>query len=52
MGTALFRLEAHIVFTSLLMRFPNLRLIDGQPPVWRTNNLQFRGLKTIHVELH
>ncbi|KAA6167455.1 cytochrome P450 [Pseudomonas veronii] len=52
MGTALFRLEANIVFTSLLMRFPNLRLIDGQPPVWRTNNLQFRGLKTIHVELH
>ena len=52
MGSALFRLEANIVFTSLLARFPTLRLIDERPPVWRANNLQFRGLKTIHVELY
>lgn len=51
MGTQLFRLEAKIVFSCLLQRFPALSLIDRQPPSWRTNSLQFRGLETLHVEL-
>ena len=51
LGPALFRLEAEVVFTRLLQRFPTLRLSEKKPPVWRTNNLQFRGLKTLHVEL-
>lgn len=51
LGPALFRIEAECVFSSLLGRFPNLRFIDKKPPVWRTNNLQFRGLKSIYVEL-
>lgn len=51
MGTALFRLEAEIVFTSLFKRFPDLKLIEGRPAVWRTNNLQFRGLKTLPIDL-
>ncbi|UHH33107.1 cytochrome P450 [Pseudomonas veronii] len=51
LGPALFRLEAEVVFSSLLKRFPNLRLLEKKPPVWRTSNLQFRGLKTLHVEL-
>lgn len=51
MGTALFRLEAEIVFTSLLKRFPDLHLIARRPVTWRNNNLQFRGLKTLPVDL-
>jgi cytochrome P450 PksS len=51
MGTALFRLEAEIVFTSLLKRFPHLHLIARRPATWRNNNLQFRGLKTLPVDL-
>lgn len=51
MGTLLFKLEAKIVFTRLLQRFPDLRLIETQPPAWRTNSLQFRGLSHIHVTL-
>ena len=51
MGTLLFKLEAKIVFSRLLQRFPDLRMLDDQPPVWRTNSLQFRGLSHIHVVL-
>jgi cytochrome P450 len=51
MGTALFRLEAEIVFTSLFQRFPELSLIKDKPAIWRTNNLQFRGLKTLPIDL-
>ncbi|WCM48772.1 cytochrome P450 [Pseudomonas sp. WJP1] len=51
MGTALFRLEAEVVFTSLFKRFPALRLIEQQPAIWRTNNLQFRGLKSLPIDL-
>ncbi|MBN3865135.1 cytochrome P450 [Pseudomonas frederiksbergensis] len=51
MGTALFRLEAEIVFTSLFKRFPKLSLIAGKPAIWRTNNLQFRGLKELPIDL-
>ncbi|WP_426234249.1 cytochrome P450 [Pseudomonas sp. TWP3-2] len=51
MGTALFRLEAKIVFTSLFKRFPQLSLIAQKPPEWRTNNLQFRGLKSLPIDL-
>lgn len=51
MGTALFRLEAEVVFTSLFKRFPELKLIADKPAVWRTNNLQFRGLKSLPIDL-
>ncbi|WP_347168780.1 cytochrome P450 [Pseudomonas salmasensis] len=51
MGTLLFKLEAKIVFSRLLQRFAHLRLINGKPPTWRTNSLQFRGLSHIHVAL-
>lgn len=51
MGTSLFRLEAEIVFTSLLKRFPDLQLIARRPAKWRNSNLQFRGLKTLPVDL-
>ncbi|AZE61149.1 MULTISPECIES: cytochrome P450 [Pseudomonas fluorescens group] len=51
MGTLLFKLEAKIAFTRLLQRFPDVRLIDEQPPAWRTNSLQFRGLSHIRVAL-
>jgi len=52
MGTLLFKLEARIVFSRLLQRFPRLRLGDGQRPAWRTNSLQFRGLSHIRVVLN
>ena len=51
LGTVLFRLEAKIVFTSLLQRFPDLHLITHRPATWRNSNLQFRGLKTLPVDL-
>lgn len=51
MGTLLFKLEAKVVFSRLLQRFPHVRLIRSQPPAWRTNSLQFRGLSHIHVAL-
>lgn len=51
MGTALFRLEAEVVFTSLFKRFPELSLNAQKPAVWRTNNLQFRGLQSLPVDL-
>lgn len=51
MGTALFRLEAEVVFTSLFKRFPDLQLIADRPAIWRTNNLQFRGLKSLPIDL-
>lgn len=51
MGTALFRLEADIVFTALFKRFPDLRLMPHKPAIWRTNNLQFRGLKSLPIDL-
>jgi cytochrome P450 PksS len=51
MGTALFRLEAEVVFTSLFKRFPKLSLIAEKPAIWRDNNLQFRGLKELPIDL-
>jgi cytochrome P450 PksS len=51
MGTALFRLEADIVFTALFKRFPDLNLMADTPAIWRTNNLQFRGLKSLPIDL-
>lgn len=51
MGTVLFRLEAEIVFTLLLTRFPGLSLMTDKPAIWRENNLQFRGLKSLPIDL-
>lgn len=51
MGRLLFKLEANILFSALLQRFPHMHLIKGQPPRWRDNSLQFRGLSRIQVDL-
>lgn len=51
MGRLLFKLEAKILFTTLLRRFPHMHLIKGRPPLWRGNSLQFRGLSRIQVDL-
>ncbi|WP_219097385.1 cytochrome P450 [Pseudomonas sp. UMAB-40] len=51
MGTALFRLEAEVVFTLLFQRFPELSLIADKTAIWRDNNLQFRGLKSLPIDL-
>lgn len=51
MGTVLFKLEAEIVFTLLLTRFPGLSLMADKPAIWRENNLQFRGLKSLPIDL-
>lgn len=51
MGRLLFKLEAQILFTTLLRRFPHMHLVKGRPPRWRDNSLQFRGLSRIEVEL-
>jgi len=49
-GAGLSRLEARIVFEQLPRRFPRLRLIADQPPVWR-RNIAFRGLETLSVRV-
>lgn len=51
MGRLLFKLEANILFSALLRRFPHMHLIKWQPPRWRDNSLQFRGLSRIQVDL-
>lgn len=44
-GAPLARLEGHIAFESLLLRFPKIQL-TGNPLVWR-ENLGLRGLKSL-----
>ncbi len=44
-GAPLARLEGHIAFESLLLRFPTIELTD-EPHVWR-ENLGLRGLKSL-----
>ncbi|MEJ5282491.1 cytochrome P450 [Pseudomonas sp. MYb541] len=51
MGSMLFKLEAEILLTRLLQRFPDISLDKHQPPVWRRNSLQFRGLSQFPVIL-
>jgi cytochrome P450 len=40
------RIEAEVAITSLLERFPNLRLDDVTNPQWR-DSFVLRGLKTL-----
>lgn len=49
LGAPLARLEADVVFSTVLKRFPNIRL-DGPPPVYR-KNFNLRGLESLHVAL-
>jgi cytochrome P450 len=50
LGAALARLEALTVFTTLVRRFPELRLIDGRDDfAWR-GNIQFRTLASLDVD--
>jgi cytochrome P450 len=49
LGAPLARLEGAVVFSTLLRRFPDLRLADGPPPEYR-DNFNLRGLKELRVE--
>ncbi|MEZ5412439.1 MAG: cytochrome P450 [Acidimicrobiales bacterium] len=49
-GARLSRLEARVAFPALLERFPDLRLIDGDPPVYRPTAV-LRGLEHLPVTL-
>jgi cytochrome P450 len=47
-GAALARMEAHIAFTLLTQRFPNLRRENDDPVEWR-DNLGLRGLRELRM---
>ena len=47
LGAALTRLEAQVVFSALIARFPRLRL--ERAPAYRHEGLAFRGLKSLHI---
>ena len=49
MGAALARLEGQIAVRTLLDCFPAIRLDPDAKAVWRADNLQFRGLKSLWV---
>jgi len=49
-GAPLARIEGQIAISTLLRRFPAMKLSPG-PIVWR-ENLGLRGLKSLEVELH
>lgn len=49
LGAALARLEAEIAFSTLLARYPNLRLTDARPQ-WQ-KNFTLRGLKSLRVAI-
>lgn len=46
-GGGLAKLEGAVALSELTRRIPGLALIDGRPPRWRADNLQFRGLDTL-----
>lgn len=49
-GAPLARMEGQIAFSALLRRFPEIRLEDRAPIVWR-ENLGLRGLKALRLRL-
>lgn len=49
LGNSLARMEATIVFTTLVRRFPDLRLVDDAPG-W-TGNAMLRSLRTLPIAL-
>jgi cytochrome P450 len=51
-GAALARAEGEAALGALLDRFPDLDLDPAAPPVWRSDSLQFRGLRTLPLVLH
>ncbi len=50
-GAALARMEGVIALTELARRHPNMRLDSAAPPRWRADTLQFRGLRTLPIDL-
>jgi cytochrome P450 len=50
LGAPLARLEGAVAFSTLLRRFPDLRLAEGPPPEYR-DNFNLRGLKELRVEI-
>jgi cytochrome P450 len=49
-GAPLSRLEGHVVFGSILERFPDLRLVDPEPH-WNLDKRNSRVLETLEVEV-
>jgi cytochrome P450 len=47
-GAQLARIEAEVVFSTLLRRMPDMRLADSGPPQWR-DSFTLRGLTTLPV---
>jgi len=45
-GAQLARIEAEVVFSTLLRRMPDMRLVDDGPPKWR-DSFTLRGLTTL-----
>jgi cytochrome P450 len=43
-GAGLAKVEGQSAFTAFARRVPDLSLQEGRAPVWRTDNLQFRGM--------
>ncbi len=49
-GATLARAEGELALYAVLDRLPNLRLADGENSVvWRADNLQFRGLRSLRL---
>ena len=51
LGATLARLEAPIALQKLLTRFPDLRLVEDDPPRWKKSMVQ-RGLARLPLALH
>jgi len=51
LGAALARLEGQVAIGTLARRFPDLSLVDGDPPEWN-GRIVLRGLERLPVSLH
>jgi hypothetical protein len=47
-GAQLARIEAEVVFSTLLRRMADMKLVDSGPPKWR-DSFTLRGLTTLPV---
>ncbi|HLO87867.1 MAG TPA: cytochrome P450 [Nostocaceae cyanobacterium] len=50
LGAALARMELKACFSTLIRRLPNLHFDPDRPPVFRRNNLAFKGFESLHVK--